>query len=309
MKKPTLRDVAREAGVSVATASYVLNSVSNQTIPEDTKKRVYEAAAHLKYVKNLTAKSLSIGKTNLLGILLIGNDQDLISKRISYGTFIDQLEQLILAYGYHLFVARIDPARPNFNIIQERKLDGVFIVDASEDSFHQISGQFPYGSPVVLVDSIIDDPLFQQVVPDYGQLFPLIDGMCGDRSYAILHERWHNDSIAARIRDISGVPEDRILAATRQDDAIRSFVERHRGRPLIVFNEFLALHAAKYANSADMIVVCTSGCPDYLPAAARQVRLETDKAAVAATLMITILTKPYSFDQLDSKIEFRTGAK
>ena len=67
-KRATIRDVAREAGVSVATVSYVLNNRPNQKISDDTKKKVLQIANLLQYSPSFAAKQLTTGKSNIIGI-------------------------------------------------------------------------------------------------------------------------------------------------------------------------------------------------------------------------------------------------
>lgn len=55
---PTSADVARLAGVSRATVSYVLNNTSAVRISEPTRRRVHEAAEELGYVPHAAARSL-----------------------------------------------------------------------------------------------------------------------------------------------------------------------------------------------------------------------------------------------------------
>ncbi len=64
----TIRDVAREAGVSIATVSRVLNGSSK--VNAETGRRVREAAARLDYWPNSAARSLTSSRTHTLGILL-----------------------------------------------------------------------------------------------------------------------------------------------------------------------------------------------------------------------------------------------
>lgn len=64
----TIRDVAKEAGVSVATVSRVLNNKGYSH--EDTKKRVNEAIKKLNYKPNEVARSLFNKKSRLVGLLL-----------------------------------------------------------------------------------------------------------------------------------------------------------------------------------------------------------------------------------------------
>ena len=64
----TLRDVAREAGVSVATASRAINCHSNVTAP--TKAAVLAAVKKLNFVPHSGARSLTRRKTDTVGVIL-----------------------------------------------------------------------------------------------------------------------------------------------------------------------------------------------------------------------------------------------
>ncbi|UOE44056.1 LacI family DNA-binding transcriptional regulator [Agromyces larvae] len=65
-RKPTIRDVARVAGVSTATVSYVLNDTPGQTITEATKQRVTAAAESLGYVPHAVARTLRAGASRIV---------------------------------------------------------------------------------------------------------------------------------------------------------------------------------------------------------------------------------------------------
>jgi LacI family transcriptional regulator len=64
----TIRDVARRAGVSVATVSRALNGHSN--VLDETRRRVLAAAAELRFVPSGAARSLNTGRTHTVGALL-----------------------------------------------------------------------------------------------------------------------------------------------------------------------------------------------------------------------------------------------
>ncbi|MEV7343436.1 LacI family DNA-binding transcriptional regulator [Streptomyces sp. NPDC093544] len=63
---PTSADVARLAGVSRATVSYVLNNTSAVRISEPTRRRVHEAAKELGYVPHAAARSLRAGHSRVV---------------------------------------------------------------------------------------------------------------------------------------------------------------------------------------------------------------------------------------------------
>lgn len=304
MKKPTLKDVAKEAGVSVATVSYVLNDVAHQTIPAETKRRVLEAVGKLNYVQNLAARSLSSGRTNLLGVLLVGGEYDLVSKYVSYGKFIDELERLSKGDGYHLMMTQIDPVSPNFSIIAERKLDGVFLIDARESSFYSVSEKFPYGSPLVLIDGNIEDPLFRRLMPDFEQLFGLIRASLGGQPYAIVCEHYHNRYMLEALAEASGIDAENILA-TEDGEGLPAFVELHRGEHLVVFNELVATRLLGQVDPASLTVVCTAELPDCLPGGIRRFVPESSKAGIAYETMQQLLHRPYDVMEPIRRLRFR----
>lgn len=93
----TIKDVARKAGVSVATVSRVLNN-SGPASP-DAAQRIRAAAAELRYVPHGGARSLITAKSNTIGVLL----PDI------YGEFFSEvirgIDQTAQQHGYHLLLS------------------------------------------------------------------------------------------------------------------------------------------------------------------------------------------------------------
>src|SRR3954447_20435541 len=65
---PTIRDVARRAGVSAATVSRVLND--SPLVVEETRARVHAAVEELGYRLNATARTLSSGRAQAVGVVV-----------------------------------------------------------------------------------------------------------------------------------------------------------------------------------------------------------------------------------------------
>jgi len=63
-----MREVAKKAGVSLATVSRVLNNT--QYIAEETRQRVLEAVREFKYFKNVHARRLATGRSDLFGLVI-----------------------------------------------------------------------------------------------------------------------------------------------------------------------------------------------------------------------------------------------
>ncbi len=66
----TLADVAREAGVSLATASRAINGSSTRVVRDDLRARVRAAAQQLHYTPNANAQAMARGATTLLGLVV-----------------------------------------------------------------------------------------------------------------------------------------------------------------------------------------------------------------------------------------------
>lgn len=81
---PTIRDVARLAGVSVSTVSYVLNDYSDKFVSEELRQRVIQAAKVLNYRPNQIARRLR-GKTGRMLAVLIPQFDNLYFTRIAIG--------------------------------------------------------------------------------------------------------------------------------------------------------------------------------------------------------------------------------
>jgi len=64
---PTIKDVAKEAGVSIATVSRVLNNLGN--VNSTTTDKVNEAIFKLDYKRNLIARSLKTNDTKFVGLI------------------------------------------------------------------------------------------------------------------------------------------------------------------------------------------------------------------------------------------------
>ena len=70
MKRATSADVARVAGVSRTTVSYVLNDTPHQQIPDATRRRVLEAAEGLSYFPSAAARTLVRGRSDVILFVL-----------------------------------------------------------------------------------------------------------------------------------------------------------------------------------------------------------------------------------------------
>ncbi|QNK03574.1 LacI family DNA-binding transcriptional regulator [Dyella telluris] len=156
-KKATIKDVAREAKVSIASVSRVLNGLGGVTA--ETQDAVRKAVARLHYVPDSAARSLITGRTHTIGAVL----PDL------YGEFFSELIRGIdlaaRARGLHLLVSSshdgVEDAAAAVRTMRGR-VDGMIILSQFVDGDF-LEQNMPADLPAVLLDSPVDDPRYPSI--------------------------------------------------------------------------------------------------------------------------------------------------
>lgn len=133
----TIRDVAARAGVSVATVSRVLNG--KELVREATSAQVLEAARTLRYVPNLAARSLSIRRSQTIGIVLPEMHGEFFSEVIR------GIDLAARHSGYHLLVSGShSDAAEMVEVVEAMRgrVDGL-VVMAPDVAVDELSDQLP----------------------------------------------------------------------------------------------------------------------------------------------------------------------
>lgn len=125
----TIKDVAKRAGVGIATVSRTLHH-SSQVSPE-TAARVLKVIEELGYRPNTNAQSLASGRSHMLGLVV----SDITNP--FFPELVKGFEDVALQNGYDVLVAstNYDPARTALCVQRmiERKIDGVAIMTSEVD--------------------------------------------------------------------------------------------------------------------------------------------------------------------------------
>ncbi len=156
----TIRDVARAAGVSVATVSRAMNGADN-VLPQ-TRQRILDAARDLRFMPSGAARSLITRRTDTIGALL----PDL------YGEYFSELirgvDQAARARGLHLLVSSshgdADEAAAALRAMNGR-VDGLLVMSPHADADF-LSHNLPGNLPAVLLNTGSDLPGHARFVID-----------------------------------------------------------------------------------------------------------------------------------------------
>lgn len=147
-RKPTIRDVAREAGVSIKTVSRVTNEDGGVAV--ETEERVRLAIEQLGYRANPFARSLRTGSDEAVG-LVVESIRDPFFAAVA-----DSVEKAARAAGMVVVIASAgDTAEQERAVVSElleRSLRGLLLVPCRLDYRHEPFRLGPRGVPVVFLD-------------------------------------------------------------------------------------------------------------------------------------------------------------
>jgi LacI family transcriptional regulator len=128
----TLRDIARVTGVSVNTVSRALTGKSD--VNAETKVRVQAAAERLGYQPNMAARSLVLGRTRSLGLVVSDCTNPF------YATLIRAVEDVAYRSGYSLLLATSNETGKReaaaLQMLGERRIDGLLLSPVAVEAPH-----------------------------------------------------------------------------------------------------------------------------------------------------------------------------
>lgn len=167
----TIKDVAREARVSVATVSRALNGHEN--VAESVRQQVLATADRLRYQPHAAARSLSSRRTQTIGVVL----PDL------YGEFFSELirgvDQVARARRQHLLVSSYHghPEEQGEALRAMRgRVDGLLVLSPYTDRPGFLVDNLPSALPVILINTDVQDASYPTLTIDnYGAAVAMVE--------------------------------------------------------------------------------------------------------------------------------------
>jgi LacI family transcriptional regulator len=260
----TIKDVAREAGVSVATVSRACNG--SPAVTEGTRRHVLDVAARLGYTPHGAARSLITNRTSTIGVLL----PDL------YGEFFSEVirgvDQAAQRAGYHLLVSSSHDEEREivaaFRAMRGR-VDGLLVMSPDLDAraaVHEFTDRFP----VVLLNCPAErDPYDSIVINNFDGAVAVIRHLLalGHRRFAMITGRERNyDSVerrrgfreAAREAGISGADALEVAGDFSEGSGFRAVQDLLNAarRPTAIFaaNDSMAIGALSALRASSLRV-------------------------------------------------------
>ena len=157
----TIADVARHAGVSVATVSHVMNRTRH--VEPETAERVRSAIAALRYSPNTLARSLRRGETKTIGLLLPDNSNPF------FASVARQIEDAGFLAGYTVILCNSDGSAEKeeryLQVLMAKQIDGLIFAGSSDHA--RVFARLLPSVPAVLLDREIQSVNVDSVLVDH----------------------------------------------------------------------------------------------------------------------------------------------
>ncbi len=284
-KKTTIKDVAREAGVSVATVSYIMNNKEGEKILPETKKRVLQIANLLNYRPSHTAKSLATGKFNVIGICYrLGKSS--VGRTSEILPFVQQLVRRINKHKMDVVFLPVSQDDGTINVIQN--LDAIFAIDLADAEFKKLADS--YFVPVIAIDSRIDDNLFYQIYTDYNKLFNQISDvgvqyLVMDSFFNEAYQSYIEASFTGQVLHFNNLTPDKM--------------NYYCDKKIVVLGETLAIHLLPYIKPENLTIITPTEGSAWLPEGVKLIKNDTSKKAdLAVEVLFHAIAKEFDQDHL-----------
>lgn len=281
-KQVTIDDIAREAGVSTATVSYVVNDRKDVKISEATRRKVLQICNLRQFIPSPVARSLAGRKNNLIGIC--AERSDFFSKNAELFDLVCQLRRALNEQGYGALLVSPD----QIGTSHLETVDGMLCVDLSEEQFYTLKESLFV--PIVAIDMSVDDPLFFKAYTD----FRAVAAAARSRLPAPLHCIAHAYRNEGYMNELKAAFPD--LYVAKDIPALLSYVRARRGDRFLFLEETLAELCLPLIDAGSALVACRGASAPEAPA----LRLPAEVKAKHAVAMLQSAiarreSEPHSF--------------
>ncbi len=159
----TIKDIARELGISPSTVSRALKD--HPDISVATKKAVNELADKLNYQPNTVALNLRQRKTNTIGVII----PEIV--HFFFSTVISGIEDVAYEAGYNVILAQsnesVEREKSDIKALFNSRVDGLLLsISRETTNFDHIESIISKGLPIVFYDRMYTNPNTSKVIVD-----------------------------------------------------------------------------------------------------------------------------------------------
>lgn len=163
-RRPTLHDVAREAGINTSVVSRVINNDPRARVSDETRARIRRVASELGYQKNMLARGLRLQRTWTIGAALPALTNQL------WMPFVEGVQERAQASGYVIVVSgsstSMSVEASLARIVREGRVDGLLLTTGGELDEATIRSLAEEGRPIVMVNTRLEGVTSSVIVDD-----------------------------------------------------------------------------------------------------------------------------------------------
>ena len=156
---PTSSEVARRAGVSRTTVSFVLNNVRDQVISEATREKVLAAARDIGYEPNAAARTLAGGTTGTVALVIPKAEHLYVD--VFLAQLVASINQECHRHGLKMLIESSDDEgrEPGafVDLVRSRRIDGLIVVNPSMSGREYLERVLEAGIPMVVFGAGLPD--------------------------------------------------------------------------------------------------------------------------------------------------------
>jgi LacI family transcriptional regulator len=181
----TIKDIARELGISPSTVSRALKD--HPDISPETKKEVQELAQKLNYQPNAIALSLKHSRSNTIGVIIPE------TVHFFFSSVISGIEDVAYNAGYNMMICQsnelYDREKSNANMLYSNRVDGLLVSISKETvDFDHLHFFQQNNIPVVFFDRATNNfPCDQIIIDDYNAAYRIVEYMINRGHKKIYH--------------------------------------------------------------------------------------------------------------------------
>jgi len=161
-QRATIKDVARQAGVSIATVSNVLNGTGR--VSSDTVRKVQQVIEELKFSPSMSARNLKDKRSHLIAVVVPFLEKGRLQDNPFYWQLVSGIEEGARNHHLQVILIGVDD-KETFSFVHERHLDGLIVIGVFENS-EVLKKILDLNIPCVFMDSYLSDPSLYQVYLD-----------------------------------------------------------------------------------------------------------------------------------------------
>ena len=249
-KTVTIGDIAKEAGVSKATVSYIINNRQDVKISDETRKKVLQICNLRQYSPSPIARALISADSRTDNVIGIYFNQRAYTFYRNAETLdlICKLQNCLFEHNYRTQI--LSPIESGSIHIQEN-IDGILCIDLTEEQFYTLKES--YYVPIVAIDMTIKDSLFYKSYNDFNAIIQYAKEKLQTSHIIFITSKYQNQPYMNKLK--RALTNDTLYVVQTYADLIK-FLLQHPDESIVFSDVSLSAFCLSYINPDKTAVLC-----------------------------------------------------